>query len=203
MSGLQGLIQKGEAVPSIQRHDTDYQAYAEWRSQALACLRQVFGPADTYTKSFESQAGSRARGLYRNQGLGILRAAAEDLERGYLQTVEQMAAAEVFSNFIDQADHLLQSGYHVPAASLAGAVLEDGLRSLAERNDIAVKVRDDLSALNNKLGEKGTYNRLRQQQVNYWAKVRNAADHGRFDEVTKNDVTDLVKGVQAFLAEYL
>ena len=79
--------------------------------------------------------------------------------------------------------------------------MENGLRALAERNDITVKPRDDLSALNNKLGDKGVYNRLRYQQVSFWTKVRNAADHGNFDDLRENDVADLIKGVRNFLAE--
>ena len=80
-------------------------------------------------------------------------------------------------------------------------MLENGLRSLAERNGIAVKARDDLSALNSKLAAKSVYNRLRQKQLVVWIDVRNFADHGRFDEFTKDDVADVVKGIRNFLAE--
>ena len=102
---------------------------------------------------------------------------------------------------LDQADHLLGSGYVLPAASLVGAVLENGLRSLAERNDITVKPRDNLSALNSKIGGRGVYNRLRQKQVSVWIEVRDNADHGHFDKLTETDVADLIRGVQNFLAE--
>ena len=156
-----------------------------------------------YTDSFASATEKGGFTGSARAGLGVLHAASEDIEHGHLETIQQLAAAEVFSDFIDQADHLLQSGYHVPAASLAGAVLENGLRSLAARNDVAVKERDDLSALNNKLGSKGVYNALRRKQVALWADVRNAADHWRFEEVTDDNATNLVKGVQTFLAEYL
>lgn len=182
----------------------DADRYAEWRSQALVCVEQVFGRTHTYRESFESEAdrGDSASSSVK-KGLGILRAALEDLEHGYLGTIQEMAAADVFSDFIDQADHLLENGYHAPAASLAGAVLENGLRSLAERNKVAVKARDDLSSLNNKLSQRSVYNRLRQRQVEAWAAVRNAADHGRFEDFTEDDAANLVKGVQSFLAEHL
>ena len=209
---LEALVQKGQAVMDTHRPNPpnmigfstlDWARYTEWRSQSLTCLTQVFGATHTYTETFASQTKKTGYTGSAQAGLGVLRAASEDVEHGYLETIQQLATAEVFSGFIDQADHLLQSDYHVPAASLAGAVLENGLRSLAERNDIAVKDRDDLSALNNKLASKGAYSALRRKQVAVWADVRNAADHGRFEDVTKDNAADLVKGVQAFLAEYL
>ena len=208
---ISALTEKGEAVIRTQRRSeytsgmlVDADRYAEWRSQALVCIEQVFGYGHTYRKSFadEAKRGDSTSRSVKN-GLGILRAALEDVEQGHLRTVQQMATAEVFSDFIDQADYLLEHRYHIPAASLAGAVLENGLRSLAEKNDIATKPRDDLSALNNKLGANAIYNRLRQKRVSAWVDVRNAADHGRFDEFNEADVTDLVKGVRTFLAEYL
>ena len=112
-----------------------------------------------------------------------------------------MATAEVFSDFLEQADYLLQNGYAAPAASLAGAVLENGLRSIAERNEIPVKARNNLSALNQKLAGKSVYNRLRQKQIEAWIEVRNNADHGQFGEFTDSDVADLIKGARSFLAE--
>ena len=137
----------------------------------------------------------------RKAGLGILQAALEDVEQGHLETLQQMAVAEVFSDLLDQADHLLQHDYVAPAASLAGAVLENGLRSLAERHDIPVKPRDNLSALNSKLADKKVYTPLRRKQVSTWTEVRDTADHGHFDELTEADVADLIRGVQNFLAE--
>ncbi len=213
-SRIMAAIGKGEAVLGNQARgqtalrgkpttSLNWQRYAEWRSQALACLTQVFGPAHTYTESFASQVGSRPQKSKVDLGVGILRAALEDVEQGHLQTVQQLATAEVFSDFIDQADHLLQKSYVMPAASLAGAVLENGLRSLAERNDIVVKAHDGLSALNDKLRAKDVYNPLRQQQVAYWVKVRNAADHGRFDDFKEADVAELIRGVRGFMADYL
>ena len=209
---LAALIEKGEAVltthkpnpPGIVGFPTlDGGRYTEWRSQVLVCLTQVFGSSHTYTASFDHETSSGARRGSTESGLGVLRAALEDVEQGHLATLEDMATAEVFSDFLDQADHLLQNGYAAPAASLAGAVLENGLRSIAERNEIVIKARDDLSALNSRLGAKGIYNRLRQKEVSVWIDVRNLADHGRFDDLTEENVEGLIRGVRSVLAEML
>ena len=44
------------------------------------------------------------------------------------------------------------------------------------------------------------YNRLRQKQIAVWIDVRNAADHGNFDDFTNSDVVDLIKGVRHLLS---
>lgn len=181
----------------------DDQRYAEWRSQGLVCLTQVFGSTHTYTESFASHTEKAGFESSAEKGLGILRAALEDVEHGYMETIQQLATAEVFADFIEQAEHLLENSYSVAAASVAGAVLENGLRSLAVRNDVAVQAQDDISGLNNRLVAKGVYNNLRRKQVAFWADVRNTADHGHFDDLKESDVEGLITGVRGFLADYL
>ena len=200
---IKALVEKGEVILRPNEQWPWNERYGEWQAQALAGLTQVFGPTHTYSKRFASITEKNWQRDGAEAGVGILRAALEDLEYGHLDTIQQMAAAEVFSDFMEQAEHLLENGYSMPAASLAGAVLENGLRSLAARNDIAVNERDNLSALNNKIGDKGVYDRLRQKQVAVWTEVRDNADHGHFDRVKEGDVTDLINGVRGFLADYL
>ena len=206
---LVALIEKGEAVllthtpnpPGVIGFATlDDRPYTEWRSQASVLLTQVFDSGHTYAVSFRSLVEDGARIGHVKRGLGVLEAALEDVERGYLETVKELATAEIFSDFLEQADHLLRNGFSVPAASLAGAVLENGLRSLAARKGVTVRASDNLSSLNNKIGDQGIYDRLRQSQVAVWIKVRNSADHGRFTEVRDNDVADLIKGVRNLLS---
>jgi hypothetical protein len=103
---------------------------------------------------------------------GILRALREDLELGYLENVRLLVAADLFSDFIEMAEHLLETGYKDPAASLTGAVLEDGLRKIAAHNGITLKSKEDLSSLNTKCADGGVYNRLVQKKINVWIGVR-------------------------------
>ena len=96
---VDALVKKGDAVLLTERKAqpssamlVDDQRYAEWRSQALACLEQVLGPTHTYTKSFASEAeGGRHYSSSVKRGLGILHAALEDVEHGYLDSVQQPA----------------------------------------------------------------------------------------------------------------
>ena len=113
-----------------------------------------------------------------------------------------MVASDVFADFLDQAQHLLEAGYKDPAAMLAGAVLEDGLRRLLSRAGESTKPRDDLSALNSRCAQKGQYNRLVQKKLSVWIDIRNNAAHGRFEEYNDEDVERMVEGINSFLADH-
>jgi hypothetical protein len=135
--------------------------------------------------------------------MAILEAAAEDVESGYLARVEDLVASDVFADFLEQAQQLLDAGYKDPAAMLAGAVLEDGLRRLLVKSGESVRTRDDLSALNGRCAQKGLYNRLAQKKLSVWIDVRNNAAHGKFGEYENADVESMVEGINSFLADHL
>lgn len=101
----------------------------QWGTSCLNLLEHVFGK--------ESNQCSLFRGLFAEfndfspmiKALGVLKAAKEDLVHGHLFNVRRLVAAEVFDEFLAQAEYLSQAGYYAPAAVIAGAVLEDGLRN--------------------------------------------------------------------------
>jgi hypothetical protein len=138
-----------------------------------------------------------------NAGLGILRALREDITERYLRKLVSLAQAEVFTDFLDMAQHLVSQGYKDPSDSLGSAVLEDGLRKIAEKNCVTVKSRDDLNSLNHRCADAGLYNRLMQKRIQVWNDIRNNADHGHFGEYSANDVEEMITGVQGFLADHL
>ena len=136
-------------------------------------------------------------------GAGILKGLRDDIANGYLRQIADLIAAEVFTDFLDMAEHLLSMGYHSPAASLSGAVLEDGLRRLCVRRAIRVNTDDDISVLNGRLASKGAYSTLVRKQVEVWATTRNTADHKDFAHLKPADVASMLPGVRRFLAEQL
>ncbi len=214
---LDSLITMGEKVlatrrsplPGVLSGRGDYVKdglFRQWRTSCLAFLNAL--PSDyVYCREFEGHCkDSLYESFYHDAeaGVAVLRAAKEDIEGGYLQKVEMLISAEVFDDFLEMAEHLLANGYKDPAASLIGAVLEDGLRRICGNNNIAVKSDDNISSLNRKLADKkDVYNRLKQREIEVWNKLRDYADHGHFDQYKQDDVTDMLKGVRSFLSEYL
>jgi len=213
---LDSLINMGEKVLAT-RHPPPQNVAAgdfvesalsqQWRTSSLAFLKSVFGLDGIHYRDFEERCKSLDKGWSQyndaERGLAILCAAKEDIEGGYLQKVETLVSASVFSDFLEMAEYLLDNGYKDPAASLTGAVLEDGLRRICGNNNITVKSDDNISSLNKKLADRDVYNRLKQREIEVWNKLRDYADHGHFDQYKPDDVTDMLKGVRSFLSDYL
>lgn len=209
---LDVLLEMGERVLQSSRpppsgvmgeYRVDAALFHEWSAGGLSFLSSVFGGDHPHARRFSDQV-QIPRQPPAVQGQAVLRAAKTDLEGGYLVSVESLVAADIFTDFLEMAEHLLEQGFHEPAASLTGAVLEDGLRKLCERNDVQVRPKsDDLNALTQKLVDKKVFNRLVQKQVSVWAEVRNNADHGHFDEFTREDVRGMLDGVRNLLGDRL
>jgi len=175
--------------------------FRQWHTSSLAFLK-TFPSEYVYYNEFEEHC-KLSKYDDTVEGVAILKAAKENIEGGYLQKVETLVSASVFSDFLEMAKHLLDNGYKDPAASLIGAVLEDGLRRICINNGITLKTKEDISSLNQKLAQKHVYNPLQQKQIQVWNDIRNNADHCNFDQYKMDDVTDMLKGVRNFLSEYL
>jgi hypothetical protein len=164
---LDHLILKADEVRQTHRpnpplyidHPTlNHGAFMGWRAQAHSFLTGLLGAEHVYVENFISKCEwSYVQHL--DAGQEILRAVREDVEGGYLTDVRTLISAEVFTDFLEMAEHLHENGYIHPAASLAGAVFEDGMRKVATANGVTVRSRDDLSSLNNRLAEASVYNR--------------------------------------------
>lgn len=202
---LDSLISMSERVLVVSvadRRFVDTGLVQQWRTSSLAFLNATLGSDNVHYREFEERCKWSQR-HEAERGLAILRAAREDIAGGYLQKVETLVSASVFNDFLEIAEHLLDNGYKDPAASLIGAVLEDGLRRMCVTNTLPVKSGDNISSLNQKLADNEVYNRLQQREIEVWNKLRDYADHGRFDQYESDNVKDMLAGVQKFLSNYL
>lgn len=187
-------------VPKVQS------TYLEFRTRALNLVRRSCGADSDHYRRLDRIADAppgddRPRSFY--DCMGIVKAAQHDFESGLLFDVRALVAAEILGDFIDQAQTLLDAGYHVPAASLAGAVLEDSLRKLCGRQGIRIPEDTKIDKLNRLLAKAGAYNKLTQKQITAHEELRNNADHGHSDRFTNDDVSQLVKWMRRFAKEYL
>ncbi|HEU0144201.1 MAG TPA: hypothetical protein VFQ47_05410 [Nitrososphaera sp.] len=185
---LDSLIDKGNKVLGTHRPNPpnvigfptlNAEAFSEWQTQSLSYLINILGQEHIYVQKFKDKVQKGYTGSV-GAGLGILRAVREDIEGGYLKRIEALVSADIFTDFLEMAEHLLEQGYKDPSASLIGAVLEDGLRKICVNHSITVKSQEDISSLNKKLADTQIYNRLMQKKVQVWNDIRNNADHGKF-----------------------
>lgn len=132
--------------------------------------------------------------------IGIFRAAKEDCLGGYLFDLRSMVEAEVLSDGLEQAEEFLKSGYKDAACVVTGVVLETTLRELCTRQSLPL---GKLDSMNSELAKAGVYNKSMQKQITAWAGFRNDGAHGNWQAYTKEQVAQMVVGVNSFMATYL
>jgi hypothetical protein len=117
---------------------------------------------------------------------GILEAARDDLIAGMLTDLRQLVTAEAFGDLLETAQHLLEEKHHLPAAALAGAVLESSMRALAGSREVSWTGHSSITKLNMALYAAKVYDKVVFGEIEAWGKLRNQVDHGDFQ--TPQDV---------------
>ena len=190
LSRLNELIDFGNKVLSTKRSAprgvigdsrVDTQLANQWMTSVQNLLIRVFGPDSEYYKGFVKQVEKHPTYSPIYRAYGVLLAAKDDYEHEGLFEIRKLVEAEMFDDFLEQAEHLLSSGYFQPAAVLAGAVLEDALRKLCKRQNIDLDERPKLDRMNAELGKVGAYNKFAQKRITALADLRNSAAHGKWE----------------------
>ena len=86
--------------------------------------------------------------------IGILKALKGDLEDGYLYSFPELVRGEMFEEFIEMAEHLLQEGYKDAADVIAGSSLESHLRQLSNKHGVALDYTAPDGSIKHKRAEK-------------------------------------------------
>jgi predicted small integral membrane protein len=208
---LQELIQVGEQVKQTKYSRSgrgivhlgdsgvNYELAHQWGTSCLNLLSRVSGPDSVHYRNFERLFPNFRNYSPVTQALGVLKAAKDDYEQGFLFDTRVLIEAEVFDDFLEQAEQLLASGYYQPAAVVIGSVLEDGLRKLCRRGGIALSDKAKLDSMNSNLAKKGVYNKLMHKRVTMLADIRNRAAHGEWDKFSEADVEGMLSDVRRLM----
>lgn len=212
---LSVLISEGYAVMTMlaQAHESRVTSqiegmYVAWQLGSQSFFATVFSPGNVYREAFEripAECSQHDQYLMSEveKGLGILRAAQGEISYGAMPGIEALISGEIFEDFLSMAEHLFDQKYFAVVPSLVGAVLEDGLRKIAEKRGLTVKQDDNIAGLSTKLLDAKVYSSLVRKKIDVWNKIRNNADHGNFDENSEQDIGMMLEGVRGFLAEHL
>lgn len=180
----------------------DYELSHQWGTSSLNLIATVFGKESDHYHQFNVLFPSFHDFSPIKKAMGVLKSAKDEYEHGFLLNAKALLEAEVFDDFLEQAQNHLDSGYHDTAAILAGSTLEDALRKLCSRYKVPLNDRPKIDAMNADLAKKGVYNSLTQKMITYLADIRNKAAHGKRNEFSKEDVQQMIKQVRIFLETF-
>ncbi len=191
----------------------DPEKFVEWRTKAVTLLTLVVPKGHVHWPTAKGLAEDGSYECLRSS-VSFLRGIKDDLEKGFLDDIVGAIEAEIACDYMGQAARLLEEGHrgkhdYVPAAVLAGAVLENALRKLCEQQQppIAQKAPNGahktLAPLIDDLKKAGIFNEAKAKQLRAWADIRNLAAHGEFNQFKRTDVEAMLSGISTFLSDHL
>lgn len=206
------LIEQSESVLATKISNSygydsvDRGEMAGLRASTLSFISMTYGKGHSYYSEFDSAAENNKYSSAR-MAYAILHSMQAEIEGGWIFTVKKLVAAEIFSDFLEMAAHLLEQEYKDAAAVMIGSVLEENLRHLCITNSIDTEIEKDekfipkkADRLNADLAKTEIYTKLDQKLVTAWLDLRNNAAHGKYDEYTREQVKNMLNGVTEFLA---
>jgi hypothetical protein len=138
---------------------------------------------------------------------GVIKAIQHEYNNDLLDDIKFLIQADIFADFLEMAEYLLNENYKDASAVLIGGVLENSLRKLSEKHLLPVENDNGkmltLEPLNVQLAKANVYDKLIQKQITSWGELRNKAAHGEYLCYDKSQVEMMLLFVQKFSSEYL
>lgn len=178
-------------------------------TRSIAAIHRISGVSSTYsTEVTRILTQLPELHLHTTSIIGIVQALRDDIEAGYIQTLAELIHGELFSDFLEMAQHLCNTGYKDAAAVIIGSTLESHIRKLCDKNQIPTENSDKegnmrpakSESLNSELAKSNVYSKLDQKSVTAWLDIRNKAAHGHYEQYTEEQVVLLLSEVRNFIA---
>lgn len=207
---LSELIDEYGSLRSKSRHndlsDLEDSAVVRFITRARAAIHRMAGGGVSYTNQCEEIIrlaifdGNKAAQL-----CGVLESLRADTQAGYMDSVSELIHGEMFGDFLEMAQHLIDEGYKDAAAVIAGSVLEGHLRQLCLKSGVetdtevkGVPIPKKAERMNADLVKASVYNTTDQKNVTAWLDLRNKAAHGLYKEFEAGQVSLLISNVRDF-----
>ncbi|WP_295706087.1 hypothetical protein [uncultured Brevundimonas sp.] len=127
---------------------------------------------------------------------GILEACKRRFESS-LFDIRQLVQADLFDSELDGARELLRNGYGRAGGAVAGVVLEHHLQQVIGNHKVALsKKNPGLSDLSSALKDGNVIDVAEWRRLQHLGDLRNKCDHKKTVDPTRQEVEDLIAGVE-------
>lgn len=175
-------------------------------SRSLSAAERIGGKSFTYFDQINSIVKSRSGAhLYIYDVIGIIKALRYDLDKGYITSLEESVHGDVFTDYIEMAEHLSKTNYKDAAAVIGGSTLEAHIRQMCIKFSVPISDNGkpkNTDTLNADLMKAGAYNKSTQKIITGWLGIRNNAAHGQYTEYDKGQVANMIDGIRNFILRY-
>lgn len=178
-----------------------------WFSSAANAIHQVSPPGSFYVAELhrivehEQLKGGFPRSSIEKL-LGLLQSVRHEARAGLLIKLEDQVVASAFDDFLDHAALYHKAGKLNEAAVLASAVLEDTIKRIARKYEIAVN-GVSLDPLIDELTKRSVFTQVKAKRLKSYAAIRNHALHAEWEKLDIRDVGAQLSGLRELLDEHL
>ena len=115
MKRVDELLEMGQKTLSTRSHVefvgnvVDSGAMKGFRTAVLSFIDMVYGKEHPHFQEFILST-TKTLPRYAENGIGILQAIRSEIAGGWIFTMKDLITAEVFADFIEMAEHLLETG---------------------------------------------------------------------------------------------
>ncbi|MCF6133467.1 hypothetical protein [Flavobacterium wongokense] len=132
-----------------------------------------------------------------DQQLNILKSIERRFESS-LFDIQQLVQADLLDSELDAAKELNKNKFPRGAGAIAGVVLEKHLTQVLLNHNLKItKKHPNISDLNDSLKTSGVYETATWRKIQHLGDLRNLCDHNKLKEPSKEDVDELITGVEA------
>jgi len=187
--------------------DLEIEEITSLKTRIIATIKRITGTNSSYyreiqeIKELKKPIDSKKLKYF----IGPLDALYSDLQSDYLKSLSELISGDIFSDYLDMAEHLFNESYKDAAAVIAGSTLEEHLRKLCQNFsiDITIKTKKGIKPkkadqMNSDLVKQNVYSTSEQKQITAWLAIRNDAAHGNYSNYTSDQVKLLIQGVRDF-----
>lgn len=113
--------------------------------------------------------------------------------------IRQLVQADLFDSELASAQELLKNGFLRASGAVAGVVLEKHLSQVSENHNIKTRKKNPtISDFNDLLKNEHILDIPSWRQIQRLGDIRNLCDHNKDREPTKEEVQELINGVEKF-----
>lgn len=209
----------GVKLPDVQSE------YDTWYSEALIVVKQILPDRyDDFVKQYKNQkrkgidfetygisdyliglrqtdfvgvVADRASALPKMQNQNSILKSAQKRFDSSLFDLREVLQADLFDSELAAAKDLAKKGFVRGGGAVAGVVLEKHLGHVCENHSLkSRKNNPSISDFNQLLKDNDIIDTPKWRFIQHLGDLRNLCDHGKDREPTKNDVLELVEGVE-------
>jgi len=135
-----------------------------------------------------------AKSIFDSQ-IGILKSCEKRFDSS-LFDIKQLLQADIFKSELDAAKELNKKGFTRGAGAVAGVVLEGHLAQVCSNHTITIKkTNPTINDLNQLLKDNSIIETPTWRSIQHLGDLRNLCDHKKQTEPTKEEIEELIKGV--------